>query len=203
VDVRVITAMPHRGDPTFATLLGTARVITDFGKAAYVQWSVSLLLVIAAVGQALVPAPRRRQAVTLAFHIAYVLLAVAVPVAVGEGLKGLFGRARPFVGGHADVFHFVPWTWHEPYFSLPSAHAISAVALAAAVSMVWPRTRFVMVAYAVLIVVSRVVLLDHHPSDVTAGGLLGILGALLVRQVFASWGVGFAIDPDGRVRPAR
>ena len=40
--------------------------------------------------------------------------------------------------------------------------------------------------YALIIMVSRVVVLAHHPSDVIAGALVGIVGALLVRRWFAA-----------------
>jgi membrane-associated phospholipid phosphatase len=40
--------------------------------------------------------------------------------------------------------------------------------------------------YALLIMFSRVVVLAHHPSDVIAGALVGVVGALLVRRWFAA-----------------
>jgi membrane-associated phospholipid phosphatase len=64
----------------------------------------------------------------------------------------------------------------------------------------WPRTRFVMWAYALAIALSRVALTAHHPSDVLAGALVGALGALLVQQWFAARRLGFATGPGGAVR---
>ena len=43
-----------------------------------------------------------------------------------------------------------------------------------------------MIVYAVLIALSRLVLLAHHPSDVVAGALVGVIGAMLVRYWFAA-----------------
>jgi membrane-associated phospholipid phosphatase len=40
--------------------------------------------------------------------------------------------------------------------------------------------------YALIIMFSRVVINVHHPSDVLAGALVGILGALTVRRWFAA-----------------
>jgi undecaprenyl-diphosphatase len=54
--------------------------------------------------------------------------------------------------------------------------------------------------YAVVIALSRVVILAHHPSDVLAGAVVGVLGALLVREWFAVRRLGFAIGSDGVVR---
>jgi undecaprenyl-diphosphatase len=55
--------------------------------------------------------------------------------------------------------------------------------------------------YAVLICVSRVVLLAHHPSDVVAGALIGVIGAMFVRYWFAARRLGFSIGRDGAVEP--
>jgi membrane-associated phospholipid phosphatase len=120
---------------------------------------------------------------------------------VTEVLKYAIGRGRPFVGGKANAFNFVPFAGTEAYFSLPSAHAVTAFALAFAVGAIWPRTRLVMFAYALVIAVSRLVLLAHHPSDVVAGAAIGILVSVAVRYWFAARRLGFAIRNDGQIVP--
>ena len=52
-----------------------------------------------------------------------------------------------------------------------------------------------------LIAVSRLVLLAHHPSDVVAGALIGVIGAMAVRYWFAARQLGFAIRDDGKIVP--
>ena len=74
-----------------------------------------------------------------------------------------------------------------------SAHSITAFALAFAVAAAWPRLRGVMIAYALVIAFTRLVLLAHHPSDVVAGAAIGIIGAMCVRYWFAVRGLGFAV----------
>ena len=120
-------------------------------------------------------------------------------VIISEGVKWVVGRGRPFVGGKADAFNFVPFNGTEAYSSLPSSHAVTACALAFAVAAVWPKTRMVMAVYALLIVASRLVLLAHHPSDVVAGAVLGVLGALVVRFWFAARRLGFGIRNHGEI----
>jgi len=193
VDAPVILHMPPRG----AAGLWPIRAITDFGKAAYVLWVTGLLVLATVIVQPLRAGRGRLQWAGLEIRLAFVFLSVAVSDLIGEGLKGAIGRARPFVGGRADVFQFSPVTWHEPFEALPSAHAITAVALACAVAAVWPRVRLPMAFYALAIMASRVVLLAHHPSDVVAGALVGVTGTLLVRYWFAARRLGFAIDPRG------
>ena len=196
-DVPEIELMPPRGTAG----LWPARILTDFGKDTYVLLVlVALLLAIAFVAPA-VQGALRTWLMGLGMRLQFVFLAISVPLAVGELLKYVIGRGRPFVGGSADAFNFVHFAGKEPYFSLPSAHSITAFALAFAIAAVWPRLRGLMIAYALVIAFTRLVLLAHHPSDVTAGAILGILGAMCVRYWFAVRGLGFAVAPDGTISP--
>ena len=70
-----------------------------------------------------------------------------------------------------------------------------------AVSAVWRKVTLLMMVYAVLICVSRVILLAHHPSDVVGGALTGVIGAMFVRYWFAARRLGFSIGRDGSIEP--
>ena len=144
-----------------------------------------------------------RHSLWLAFgtRLQYIFFAVLVSVLAAEVLKFAIGRGRPFVGGKPNPFNFVPFNGTEAYFSLPSAHAVTAFALAFAVSALWPRLRVFMFTYAVVIALTRLVLLAHHPSDVVAGALVGIVGAMAVRYWFAARRLGFVIRSDGAILP--
>ena len=124
-----------------------------------------------------------------------------VPVLAGELIKWIVGRGRPFVGGEANAFNFAHFAGGEAYASFPSGHAVTSFALAFAVTAIWPQARIVMAVYAVLIALSRLVLLAHHPSDVAAGALIGVIGAMAVRYWFAARRLGFAIGRDGAILP--
>jgi undecaprenyl-diphosphatase len=58
-----------------------------------------------------------------------------------------------------------------------------------------------MFTYAVVILLTRLVLLAHHPSDVVAGAFVGVVGAMAVRYWFAARRLGFAIRSDGAILP--
>jgi membrane-associated phospholipid phosphatase len=196
-DTTEIQMMPARGAPG----LWPIRILTDFGKDEYVLWALAAALVTVA----LVAAGRRgtSRALLLGFgtRLQFIFFSLAFSVLVAEVLKFIIGRGRPFVGGKADSFNFVPFNGTESYFSLPSAHAVTAFALAFAVSALWPRLRVFMFTYAVVIALTRLVLLAHHPSDVVAGALVGIVGAMAVRYWFAARRLGFAIRGDGTIVP--
>ena len=196
-DVRAISLMPPRGTAS----LWPFKILTDFGKSAYVLWTLFGLLVAVLIVSAAFRGTARSLLLGFGTRVQFLFLSVLVPVLAGEVLKVAIGRGRPFVGGEANAFHFSHFHGSEAYQSLPSGHAITAFALAFAVSALWPQLRIVMFVYAVIIAMTRLVLLAHHPSDVVAGALVGIMGAMFVRYWFAARRLAFAIGPDGTVSP--
>ncbi|WP_407164581.1 phosphatase PAP2 family protein [Bradyrhizobium sp. ORS 111] len=195
VDAEEIGLMPPRGTPS----LWWVRILTDFGKDTHVLWALGVLLIAVALAAPAVRGVSHATLLGLGTRLQYLFLSVAFSVAVGEVVKWIVGRGRPFVGGKANAFNFHHFAGTEAYSSFPSGHAITAFALAFAVSAVWPRTRIVMLLYALIIIATRLVLLAHHPSDVVAGALVGVIGAMAVRYWFAARRLGFAIHRDGTV----
>jgi membrane-associated phospholipid phosphatase len=196
-DVTEIALMPPRG----SSGLWWARVLTDLGKDSYVLWGLLAALTMTVIALPLLHGVSRTRLLRFGTQLEYVFVAVLCANLVTEVLKYAIGRGRPFVGGKANAFYFSPFAGTEAYFSLPSAHAVTAFALAFAVGAIWPRLRLVMFAYALLIAATRLVLLAHHPSDVVAGAVVGILVGDAVRYWFAARRVGFAIRHDGQIVP--
>jgi membrane-associated phospholipid phosphatase len=197
LDASEIGLMPARG----SSGLWPVRILTDFGKDAYVLGSLTAALILIALTAPASRGTSRSLLLGLGTRLLFVFCAVLVPVLAGVLIKWVVGRGRPFVGGHANAFAFEPFNGSEAYASLPSSHAVAAFALAFAVAAIWPRLRAAMIAYALLIATSRLVLLAHHPSDVVAGALIGVAGAMLVRYWFATRRLGFTIRRDGEIAP--
>jgi membrane-associated phospholipid phosphatase len=195
LDAREIALMPPRG----AAGLWPVRSLTDFGRSTYVLWLLAAILFVVALISPRLHGMSRVMLVSFGTRIQFVFFAVLVPVLAGEAIKYVVGRGRPFVGGEANVFNFAHFAGTEAYASFPSGHAITSVALAFAISVLWPRLRGAMIIYAVLIVTSRLVLLAHHPSDVVAGALIGVVGAMMVRYWFAARHLAFTIRRDGTI----
>jgi undecaprenyl-diphosphatase len=180
---------------------GVFERVTDFGLSGW--FLIPFALVVVWLAAALSPAlPRLSQGVLamLAARFGFLFLAIGVPGLFVTIVKRLIGRARPYVGGHDDPFAYMPFIWRSEYASMPSGHATTATAAAIAIGAIWPRARWIMWAYALAIMFSRVVVLAHHPSDVLAGAVVGIVGAALVRRWFAARGLVFSAT-DLRAHP--
>jgi membrane-associated phospholipid phosphatase len=195
IDAWEIAQMPKRGTPSLWWL----RILTDFGKDEYALSVLGGLLIAVAIVAPALRGIQRALLLGLGTRLQFIFLAVAVSNLVTEVLKFCIGRGRPFVGGEANAFHFSHFAGNPAYYSFPSGHATTAFALALAVSAVWPQARVAMAIYALIIAMSRLVLLAHHPSDVVAGGMVGIVGTVFVRYWFAARRLGFAIQRDGSI----
>ncbi|CAL77678.1 putative Phosphoesterase, PA-phosphatase related (membrane associated) [Bradyrhizobium sp. ORS 278] len=196
-DVYEIGLMPARGTPS----LWPWRIVTEFGQDEYVLALLAAGVVVTILIAPLWPEATRSRLLNFATHVQYLFFAVLTSVLAAQALKYIIGRGRPFVGGKANAFNFDPFNGTPAYFSMPSAHAVTAFALAFAVGAVWPRLRIPMFVYAVIIALSRLVLLAHHPSDVVGGAVVGLAGAMLVRYWFAARRLGFRLSKDGRIVP--
>jgi membrane-associated phospholipid phosphatase len=168
-------------------LIDAADQITNFGLSGWFLYPLGFILL--GLAAAMAPSlPRRTQGTiaALAARFGFLFVAIGLPGLFATIVKRLIGRARPYVGVHDDPFAYMPFIWRPEYASMPSGHATTVTAAAIAIGAIWPRSRIVMWLYAVIILFTRVAINVHHPSDVLAGALVGVTGALLVRHFFAA-----------------
>jgi membrane-associated phospholipid phosphatase len=176
-------------------------VITEFGKSGWFLWPIGLLLLaLALVNPQRIGRIGALVVTALALRLTFLFAAIALPGIFAALLKYLIGRGRPFVGGAADPYLYDLFIWQPAYASFPSGHSTTAFAAALAFGALWPQVRPYIWSYAVLIGVSRVIVTAHHPSDVIAGAVVGVIGAVLVRNWFAARRIAFAVNAEGRVR---
>jgi len=104
-----------------------------------------------------------------------VLLANVMSHAAVQVLKRTVVRTRPCdAGGRPLALVDLP----DP-FSFPSGHAAAATAVAGSVALAEPIYALLVLPLAGLVAYSRVRLRVHHVSDVLAGVLLGVAGAIV------------------------
>ncbi|GAB4169721.1 MAG: phosphatase PAP2 family protein [Wenzhouxiangellaceae bacterium] len=92
-----------------------------------------------------------------------------VSVALYKFLKHRLVRERPFVVSPDITLGTAPLD----RYSFPSGHTMHAVMFTVIAVHWFPALAVVLIPFAVLVALSRVVLGLHYPSDVVAGGLLG------------------------------
>jgi undecaprenyl-diphosphatase len=110
---------------------------------------------------------------------------LALPLTITTALvefpiKAYFKRRRPFITMiQAIVIGKKPGTW-----SFPSGHSASAFGGAWLLNHKFARFWGLRYIVASLVAFSRIYLGDHYPGDVASGSLLGLLFAMLFRQLF-------------------
>jgi membrane-associated phospholipid phosphatase len=133
-------------------------------------------------------------------RLGFVFIAIGLPGLLVSIVKRLIGRQRPNVWVFNDPLSFSPFGWDPALASLPSGHATTAFGTAVAIGALFPRLRWPLWIIAICVASTRVLVSTHYPSDILAGAVCGVLGALLVRNWFAARRLAFAVTPNGAVR---
>ncbi len=169
---RPVALFFHDGDPTLHDVFA---FITRFGlSTGYLIISGVLFIGLRIGARYARDAARAAQFARHAGRALFVFLAVAVSGLLADLLKGVFGRARPKLLFQDGVYGF---TWdgrQADYWSFPSGHATTIVALATALNFLWPRAWPAYLAAALLVSASRVIIGAHYLSDVIGGSALGL-----------------------------
>jgi undecaprenyl-diphosphatase len=131
---------------------------------------------------------------------AFIFAGVGLPSLVATLAKRAIGRGRPDHFEQYGLLSFQPSWLDWTFQSFPSGHATTAFALAAVLGFVAPRWFYPALAFAAAIGVSRVAVGAHYTTDVVGGAILGLIGAYLVRQLFASRRWMFEVTPAGTIR---
>jgi undecaprenyl-diphosphatase len=163
------------------------RAYTDLGLAKWYEWpsGIVALACFAFSGGRVFSAKKRKLLQREGRIIGFFFACIALSGIVTDILKPLFGRARPVLLDRVHYYGFVPLSIHANYNSFPSGHATTAFALAFALIALWPRGRPWLIAFAVAIGVSRVMVNGHFLSDVFAGAAVGWLTVLGLHKLFA------------------
>ncbi|HEV7344413.1 MAG TPA: phosphatase PAP2 family protein [Devosia sp.] len=174
--------------------------ITDFGLSDWVLIPALLVFVLTLLAL-LLPLSRYRPVIfELSLVSSFFLVGVGVPGLVANGLKRLFGRARPEHYLETGGFHFQHFLNDWTFQSFPSGHATTAIGTAFLVSFMAPRFFRLILLIAVMTGLSRIVIGMHYPTDVVAGFAIGMLGAYAARNIYARRRWLFAFRTDGTVR---
>jgi membrane-associated phospholipid phosphatase len=131
---------------------------------------------------------------------AFVFVSVAASGLTVNLLKMVFGRARPKLLFAQGDYYFGWWGFKADYWSFPSGHAATIVALAMALYLLWPRWTALYALVAFVVAMSRVVVAAHYLSDVIMASYIAVVVTLYVKLVFARSGI--ALEDALAGRPA-
>jgi len=116
-------------------------------------------------------------------RIIFILLSLSISGLLNLLIKWLAGRYRPNML-EKGFFGFNYFGVGHDLNSFPSGHTVTAFSLAAAVSILFPRTGIVAFIIAISIGMTRIILTSHYLSDVIAGAGIGILSAMILKYYF-------------------
>lgn len=161
---------PHSDSP----VVEFARATTVLGKA---KWYLVISFIAFVALRWMKLTDRANQA--LLFFLAVAVSGLGVDI-----LKHLFGRARPKLLFSDDEFGFGYFRGNHATISFPSGHATTIAAVAVTIAIIAPRWRIPVLAVALWIAATRVLINAHYLSDVIAGVYFGAVVAVWLAHVF-------------------
>ena len=184
---RPVALFFHGSDPA---VVATFRFITRFGVSTYYLIGSAL----AAVGFWVAARRTRLRAEAARFRkwaaaALFLFLSIAVSGLATDLLKVVFGRARPKLFFANETFGFDWWGGKADFWSFPSGHTTTAVAIGAALYCLWPRFLPLYVAFAVLVSLSRLAIGAHYVSDVIFATFVAIAVVALLHRAFERRGI--------------
>jgi len=172
IDGPAMRAVRPIHDSYFADLVGTT--IRWLGTG-YVQGPLPLImLAMGAVWSS------RLKGAGLSTLYAFLTSVVAV-----SALKVIVHRPRPWVTDPAPA-QWSGYLHNSHFHSFPSAEATTTFAVALTIGAWYPSLRAPLLVLAVFVAIGRVIVGAHHPSDVMAGAILGlVVSRLFVKRAVA------------------
>lgn len=115
-----------------------------------------------------------------ALHVSFKMgLAGVAGLLIYKLIKSATGRARPYMCDSNIRLGTAPLD----QYSFPSGHTLHAVSFSLIIIAHYPGLAWLVVPFAVLVALSRVILGLHYPTDVVVGGVIGAGLALIISNL--------------------
>ncbi|MBB45941.1 MAG: hypothetical protein CMM43_07510 [Rhodospirillaceae bacterium] len=161
----IFRKITNAGDATFWLLLAAAGITF----CAYIRSTQYLIAY-------------HRQLKVYLLQLAFVTSAWLLSGVIHHIIKVVLGRYRPRYLFSENWYGVNPLNFNIAHNSFPSGHTQTIFAIAIGLTLLYPRLGIFLVPLAVLVGISRVVLIAHYPSDVLFGAYLGMATAILVKR---------------------
>ncbi|WP_084384715.1 phosphatase PAP2 family protein [Novosphingobium naphthalenivorans] len=187
-DADVVRALSRSPDPPIVLL----RAITDVGLSTWYLITAFIVMMVASLMNWRALKPNHRALLALSYsQAAFAFTAIAATGLLADLAKILVGRARPKFLDLYGPDYFRPLHVGYDFASFPSGHSTTLGAIAAILSLWFPRARFAITGLALVFALSRSAADSHYPSDVFAGFVVGFLLTILLARLLARRGAGF------------
>ena len=103
------------------------------------------------------------------FYLNRLILSLISSNILASLLKIVLGRARPFAYYSDGLYGFYGMKFDPVYWSMPSGHSVTIVTIALITTLLYPRYQWRMLFVALMVILTRVLLLKHFVSDVIVG----------------------------------
>ncbi len=95
-----------------------------------------------------------------------------------------FGRMRPKLYLQDNLYGFEWFEITSKYVSFPSGHTITVISSAVALSLLFPKWKYLILPLGAMVAFSRVVVTAHYLSDIVFASFLGTMVALFLYQYY-------------------
>jgi lipid A 4'-phosphatase len=131
----------------------------------------------------------RERLVAWALVPGFIFLSVLAAGLVADIIKILLGRTRPKLLFADGSFGLTGLSFRADHWSFPSGHVTNVAALAAALTMLWPRHVAAYALFVALIALSRIGTTQHFLSDTIGAAFIATLVTAYIRGVFTRSGL--------------
>ncbi len=113
----------------------------------------------------------------------FLWLCTFFPSVIVLGLKIIFGRARPELLFQDGIYGFHWLQYSRPFWSFPSGHTATLMGCVFGLCIIWPRYRWMFLCVGFLVMLSRVILLQHYLTDVLVSAYLALIEVWILQFV--------------------
>jgi len=152
--------------------------LTEFGKSEYYL-----------IPGAFVYLYFRHKNSVLALKGGFVFTSVALSGIIVLIIKMIGGRFRPEMYFKEGDFGFDFFHISHTMTSFPSGHSATALGAAVALALLFSKYRYGFYLLGMAIMISRVIVVRHYPSDILVGGLIGALTSYILYDQYFKKGI--------------